>query len=227
MSTSQFHTRILIAASILLLASFPIRAQDVPQVNTGSATGVMPYNPYGGVRENINYASGNLNLQVPLLTLPGRNGHNLNLALEYDSKIFMLHHYSPNAPYNYYWRSEPRVPSIVSSTTNTGLGWRINLPVLQATPYTPFAYEPLLYCYGHFIITLSDGSKHTLGNRVQCFQNDGSPGANPTYGPVPIDNINVTDSDDATFLRLDSTNASDFKLLTKDGTSFTSRFRQR
>jgi len=219
MSRSQFYKSSLIALWIFFLAPSLIRGQELPQVNAGNATGVMAYNPYGGAGENINYSNGNLGLNIPLVSLPGRNGHNLDLALEYDSKIFVLNHFSANSPYNYYWRYESRVPSIVSNTnSNMGIGWRLNLPVLQATPMNPFSYEPLLYCYGDFIITLGDGSKHILGNRTQCFQNDSSPSANPPYGPVPADNIYVTDSDDATFLRLDSTNSTDFKLFTKDGT---------
>ncbi|HEY2460730.1 MAG TPA: hypothetical protein VGI16_07980, partial [Candidatus Acidoferrum sp.] len=211
----HFCLRYAILAGLLCSA---VRSQSIPQINAGNATGTVPYNSYGGVQESINYSTGNLRLEVPLVSLPGRNGHNIDLSLQYNSKIWNLFHFSPAAPYNYYWRAEVPIPSIVSGGTG-GIGWRLNLPVLQAVPYVPFSNEPLLYCYSHFIITLSDGSKHSLANRVQCFQNDGSASANPTYGPVPADNINVTDSDDATFLRLDSTSPTDYKLLTKDGTT--------
>jgi hypothetical protein len=201
----------MLSLGALLTVGSSTHAQEVPQINAGNATGLIPYAPYGGVRENIGYGNGNLNLQILLLSLPGRNGHNLDLGLEYDSKIFVLNHYSPNAPYNYYWRYQPRIPSIVD--TNQGFGWRLNVPVLQAVPIYPFAYQTALYCYGDFIITLGDGSKHFFGNRVQCFDQGGNP-----PGPVPADDLNVTDSDDATFLRLDTTNTSDFKLFTKEGT---------
>jgi hypothetical protein len=58
----------LTAFALFSLASaflFPAsaRSQTVPnQVNSGTMTGTMPYTSYGGVRENINLSTGDLNL---------------------------------------------------------------------------------------------------------------------------------------------------------------------
>src|SRR2546428_537689 len=103
-------------------------AQSTPnQINPGNATGLQPYNAYGGVRENINLATGNANLQIPLLNLPGRKGQDLSLGLEYDSKIWQLH--DENDPFYgllYLWDNELRNPAV------GGMGWRLNIPTLDA-----------------------------------------------------------------------------------------------
>src|SRR4029077_16444052 len=220
---SYVASRCLVAVALAVTLAPCLRSQTLPsEVNPGNTTGVLPYTPFGGVRENISYSNGNLNLQVPLLSIPGRKGLNVSLAIEYDSKAYALSHFSPTAPYNYYWTYDARVPYLTKNSNSGaggGFGWRIGLPVIQATiALSGFAYEPQLYCYRDFVVTLADGSKHYFGNRMNCFQYDNSPGANPPYGPAPAYNINIVDADDASFLRLDTTNPLDVRLLMKDGT---------
>src|SRR5271170_1450971 len=83
---------IVVVFSLMLIAvlsaATPAYGQTVAPLN--DQTGISPYQSYGGVRENISLASGNLNLQVPLISLPGRDGHDLTLALEYDSSFYNL-----------------------------------------------------------------------------------------------------------------------------------------
>src|SRR5260370_38852157 len=45
---------------------------------------------YEGDNENINLATGNLYLELHLLKLPGRNGHNLDIPLSYNSQMWHL-----------------------------------------------------------------------------------------------------------------------------------------
>jgi hypothetical protein len=41
-------------------------AQSIPtQTTPQNSNGTLPYNSYGGVRENVNLATGNLNIQIP------------------------------------------------------------------------------------------------------------------------------------------------------------------
>ena len=48
------------------------RAQSTPnQLSPNNTTGTAPYVMYGGAHENINLATGDLNIQIPLLALPG------------------------------------------------------------------------------------------------------------------------------------------------------------
>lgn len=51
-------------------------------------TGFHPYETYDGARENISVGSGNVFVSVPLLTLPGRNGHNYVLRLTSNSQAW-------------------------------------------------------------------------------------------------------------------------------------------
>jgi hypothetical protein len=66
-------------------------AQDAPAPPwTGNTTGVQPYGTFDGVMENISLGTGDLNLSIPLLSLPGRHGLNLTVNLIYDSNIWSL-----------------------------------------------------------------------------------------------------------------------------------------
>ena len=210
MRTSKLCFFLLILELVLFLPS-ETSAQSTPnQINTGNATGVMPYNTYGGIRENINLANGNLSLYLPLLTLPGRNGQNLEVALEYDSKIWSLHHqFDPDtATDNYWWDYEYRAPAVLGAS----LGWRLNVPVLESSLY--MLGQTSAHCQGNYIATLADGSKHIFGNRAFC-------GHDTSGGTVadPQNNLPVTDSNDAAYLRLDTTNNLDMVLHMKDGTA--------
>lgn len=207
----------LIAVGLVLVLPRVARAQSAPnQINPGNATGIQPYNTYGGVRENINLATGNLNLQVPLLTLPGRNGHDLVLGLEYDSKMWSLHYFfDPETGFEYYeWEYEGRSPALRTPSGFLGddLGWRLNIPVLQSS-WRSYGVSGSLSCQADFIVTLGDGSKHSFRNRANCWQT-----VNGRLYPSPASSITVSDSDDASYLRLDTSNESDVVLHLKGGT---------
>ena len=65
-----------------------LQGQSNPtEVNPNNATGTMPYNTYGGVRENISLATGNVNVYIPILSLPGRNGQNQLTSMRYPTKV--------------------------------------------------------------------------------------------------------------------------------------------
>jgi hypothetical protein len=82
-----------VAHSVILWAILSLArtvAAQTSQSPPNDQTGVAAYQSFGGQRENISLATGNLNLQIPLLTIPGRNGHDMTIALEYDSTIWQL-----------------------------------------------------------------------------------------------------------------------------------------
>jgi RHS repeat-associated protein len=203
----------LLVALLLLLSPLRTSGQSAPnQINPGNATGVQPYNTYGGVRENVNLPTGNLNLQVPLLKLLGRDGFDVSLSLIYDSKIWILHHDHDIASGQdlYWWDNEYAAPSYASF-------WRLNLPYMVATwrdisnPTNPIETT----CWTDFIVYTSDGSKHYFANQASCWSaRQGQVGA-----PDPSKNTPVVDSDDGAYLRLDTTNTADIVLHTKEGTS--------
>src|SRR5262249_45691356 len=79
--------------------------------------GAVPFQTYLGEQENVNAGSGNLNIQLPLLKLPGRNGHDFEFSLTYNSQIWwMLSGTTPNNINYYSWQH------------NVPWGW--NLPTL-------------------------------------------------------------------------------------------------
>jgi RHS repeat-associated protein len=209
----------LYALAVVLLAASPsqLNAQSTPNsVGPTNETGVQPYGPYGGAHEDINLGNGNLNLQIPLLSLPGRNGHNFSLSLHYDSKIW-----EPSSEYEsdtgqtiYYWTAQ--AGSIAD-------GWSFNLPYLIATLVQPYQRNPNYYCYGNYIFVSSDGSKHAFslptapvnGVKTDCYLQ-----TNQGQTPEPSVDTPTGTAVDASFYFLDTTNPSNVLVRAKDGTTY-------
>lgn len=198
-----------LAAVATFLPSLSFAQSTANQINPGNATGVLPYNTYGGARENINLATGNLNLQVPLLTLRGRNGHDLVLGVNYDSKVWTLNYfYDPDtATQSYSWEYEEREPGVTAGYLGH-MGWRLNLPVLESTGGSEtIGPHPTTCSFGGFIVTLGDGSKHRFTNKENC----------RNYLGQLVEGSHVSDSVDGAFLRLETTSTQAFLHL-PDGT---------
>jgi hypothetical protein len=199
---------------VILLPSVARGQSPSVNVDPSDATGTSSYVTYGGVRENISLATGNLNLQIPLLTVPGRNGQNLSLALEYDSKMWTPSYYwNPNTMRNVvFWNYEWPTAHVTSSH------WRLGLPILQTNiyDYGPNGAAQHQFCAEDFMITMPDSSKLSFGNRTAC--NLTGPGSN--IQPNPSLNINVTDTVDGTFYRLDTTDPGHMILYSKGGTQY-------
>jgi RHS repeat-associated protein len=208
MNNRTAQSLLVLFALIYLAVPVAMAQSGANQINPGNATGTQPYNLYGGVRENINLSNGNLNLQIPLLTLPGRKGHDLSLALVYDSKIYQLHYETDEFYGGYwYWDWEERLASVGH------VGWRVNLPSLWsgATVVIQSPTQPK-YCTT-FIVTLGDGSKYSFSTRIDCFHFN-------TEGDIVWDpqlDIEVGASQDASFMTLDAANAADIVLRMTDG----------
>src|SRR5271169_6426647 len=139
------------------------------QIDSNTTTGPAPYSSFGGVHENINLATGDLTLQVPLLTLPGRNGLDLSVGLTYDSKLWTTNYMvNPNNPdgWLYWWTPEDRQPTVDGGLT----GWRLSIPVLQALDYDlgPSGPWSNQNCMRFFIITMPDGRKAQFTNKAGC-----------------------------------------------------------
>jgi YD repeat-containing protein len=119
--------RLLLTASVL--APVVALGQSAPptQITPSNDTGVKQYQTYSGSHENINLANGNLSLEIPLLSLPGRNGLNLSLGIQYNSKIWSPHaSYGSNSDLVYNWRSEQNAWPVGD------LGWTFDLPFIYS-----------------------------------------------------------------------------------------------
>jgi YD repeat-containing protein len=135
---------LIVLASAITLAS-PALAQVQP-TDMNLDTGIKPYDTFDRAQENVNIGSGNLNIQIPLVHLPGRNGHDFDLTLTYNSQ-----NWSPTASlYNSssscgYDGTSCNVNQLdiawqyAGQQTNYELGstgWQLNIPVLYATGVT-------------------------------------------------------------------------------------------
>src|ERR1700730_8283145 len=110
----------------LVLASYMpfARGQSAPptQITPSNETGTSPYGSYSTDAGSVNLSNGNLSLSIPIISLPGRNGLNVPLTIEYDSKIW-----TPSASYAsptdimYQWKSEQRY-------SLGDLGWQFGTP---------------------------------------------------------------------------------------------------
>ncbi len=182
-------------------ACLSLWAQSAPptQITPSNDTGVRALQTYSGTHENINLANGNLDLDIPIVSLPGRNGLGLHLSLQYDSKIWMPHAtYSlTGSDLTYAWRSERRDPGIGD------LGWRLGLPVINRGDIVADSYGNVTGRQDT-IVTLADGGKHSFGGA-----RTGTSGvSNP-----------IMDSEDGSFATLDRSNPVDIVVRQKDGTA--------
>ena len=105
---SQSRASLLTALFFLfsLSTAGQISPADVPDI-----TGLKPYETYAGTGENINLGTGNLNITVPLLKIPGRAGHDFDLQPSYDSKNWALRkQFDISGDLIYNWDLEHRKP---------------------------------------------------------------------------------------------------------------------
>ncbi|HEY6251760.1 MAG TPA: hypothetical protein VI685_17520, partial [Candidatus Angelobacter sp.] len=169
----------------------------------------MPYAPYDGAQENISLVFGNLNLQIPLLSLPQRAGKNFTLGIVYDSKVYSIRPFliPSQGAWTISWNQDMFQPLAL-------LYWRYSFPTLQATWQVAGTIPPSQgtgiqqqNCLTAFIYTDQSGAKHMFGNRLNCE-------AGGTAG-----NIFVSDTNDGSFLRLDTRTSGDFVVKQKDGTT--------
>lgn len=169
--------RIAAVLALLVIGSSIVAAQITPtQVTSSNDTGLRPYQTYAGAHENINLSNGNLSLDIPLLNLPGRAGHNLNLNVQYNSKIWTPHAtYGSGSDIIYHWNYE--------QANLGGLGWNYNIPFLsEGDIITDGAGNPIGKTA--YVVTLPNGGKTSF--------------AVPPYAT----NLSM-DSEDGTFSHLD------------------------
>src|SRR6476620_7805121 len=79
----------LCLALLLCVTTSYTHAQS-SQVTPNNQTGIVSYNTYAGDHENVNLATSDLNVSLPLVSLPGRNHHDAALSLLYDSHQWEL-----------------------------------------------------------------------------------------------------------------------------------------
>src|SRR5713101_4346133 len=71
---------------LLVLLIGAIAHAQLPDQQMGFGT--VPYQTFLSEKENINLGTGNLNVHIPLLNLPGRGGHDFGISLSYNSQLW-------------------------------------------------------------------------------------------------------------------------------------------
>jgi RHS repeat-associated protein len=188
------------AAWLLLTVAVPICAQLPSAIPTDLSpnkdTGIRPYVPYGGTHENINLTNGNLHLTIPLVHLPGRNGHEFDLSAEYDSKIWNIDigYDSDSNSIGGSWSVQDRKPDLGIAD-----GWRFNVPAIVG--YSAIDMNTGT-CIGSTAVTFSDGSRHVFANNPGCAANI---------------QVNVMDGEDTSGAQIDISNPNDIVVSPGDG----------
>jgi len=78
----SFVTSAALAVTSIILAQYGFGQVG----STADNTGVQPFQSYLNDKETINLATGGVNVRIPLLHLPGRAGHDLDFAINFNSQ---------------------------------------------------------------------------------------------------------------------------------------------
>jgi YD repeat-containing protein len=211
---------------IFLCLAQPMTAQSFPDnaQNSSNMTGVPPFVSTSGDSENVNFATGALNLRIPVLSVPQLGGDSLSLALLYNSNAYVLKKqsetYAPSTNPNP--EGPPQGYNVTAAfawqanSSPAGLHW--NLPSLSAaeaivgTVINPVYGPSVEECVTNWTFTGWDGTSHQFMNSRDCDYQFNQYAAN--Y------DINVDYSADGSSMRLDTSNPSDIVVTTQDGTAY-------
>jgi RHS repeat-associated protein len=200
--------------------------------------------PYDGESEKVNLSNGNLSVSIPLLTLPGRAGNNLTIAISHDSQTYHLQTQAwymgqqqeqfpmaytvsyqpadsfPTMPGNAYWRLQ--IPTLIAYREQDAIVDYCPAPDGKCFPYPSPVYTD------HFAYLDWDGTRYDFGNSELCYWLTVGPCSEyPPPGvtwPVHVSDVTGTTwttpglQSFSGFLKLDTTNTSNVVLTKRDGT---------
>jgi len=79
-------TRLFVACFVGLLTVVSVLSQSDPVTEEKWKNGILASATYGGSGATMNLFNGGFMTSIPILSLPGRAGHDLNISLTYNSK---------------------------------------------------------------------------------------------------------------------------------------------
>jgi RHS repeat-associated protein len=142
-----FSSRVVscrILAFIFLLAS--AAASFAQGYDPSSTYGEVPFQTNLQDSESVNLGNGNLHFQIPLVRLPGRDGHDFVYSMSYNSQIWWGNQITdPQGHLHQFWVSN--VP------------WSSSIPILTSDSNVPPPGYPngQYLCTGNYRVTLPDG----------------------------------------------------------------------
>jgi RHS repeat-associated protein len=162
----------MISVALLILYAAMLHAQVPSSPASGltaqTDTGTRPYIPYDGATENVNLTNGNINIKIPIVHLPGRDGFDLDLHLEYDSAIWkFVAGYDPEVNIvGGGWYEDQRYPYVA-------MGWHFNVPMINFSGSN--VYDPMdghvIECTGTTTVVMPDGARYLFSNNPLCSSN--------------------------------------------------------
>jgi hypothetical protein len=167
---------------VCLFASIAFSQQQLDPSNT---SGIYPYATFDGTRENVNLATGSMNIRIPLLSLPGRGGLDLNIALLYDSNIHSLQYRFTDGEGDVWWWDN-----------NPSAGWRLNIPKIYWGQSKEVVSPWTIRCIANVVVQTSDGAQHDFKNKAHCERTTGV--------QQPTRNVSLSMSRDATYMQLET-----------------------
>ncbi len=187
------------------------RAQTDPNL----VTGIVPTETYDTAQGSVDIGTGNLNLQIPLVHLSGRKGHDLDVTLTYNSQNWtpiaglaggVTNGIGNNDDYDIDigWRA-----AYLGGLGSTG--WQLNVPMLSAYGITTFSNGssgPPPYgqsysqtsCYQNFSLVMGDGRQFSFPRAaMSCVQTTSTCGSASSSGGSGCiyKTLHATQQDDA------------------------------
>jgi RHS repeat-associated protein len=149
------------AISVVVVALVSIASAQF----SGLDTGVHDHQTYVGDHEVINPMTGNLHIEIPLLSFHGRGGKDFPLTMSYNSSMWFLSSftdpvghttYSYNIEHLYFHADQP--------------GWHLGLAALQYLANVQMGTNGP-WCDTNYVLVLPDGGKHSVnGVKTNCYQ---------------------------------------------------------
>lgn len=224
------HAAVMIAAtaalSAFVLPAFAqVAAPAVPGniLTTSDPIGTPPGVTAEGTNESINLSNGALTVYVPLLSVPQRGGWSLPFAYINSSDSYHLQSNISTIPTQLTQDGEP---DMYTSTLNYSVGmvdddqmFELNLPRLQASEEYAGDWDIMngstvmgvseRYCLMNFVFTDWEGNKHPFAITQSCNQ--------PWEASAPYIASTIGDATDGSFYRIDLSNLSDVRVISKGG----------
>jgi YD repeat-containing protein len=152
---------------------FGLAAPGVAQsLNSQDNSGIQPFQTYSQDKESVNLATGSLNLSIPLLHLPGRAGHDVDVALSYNNQSVLYptlgsHPVINTAPGGGGQPIPGLTQYVMGWTASSNYGWTTNFP--SVTFQTLSSGAPAHYpqftgsCFGAPSLSDVRGQQMTFG----------------------------------------------------------------
>jgi RHS repeat-associated protein len=163
----------LLAYSLVMLGV--LQTKMLAQGYDPSSTyGTVPFSTNLKDSESVSLSNGNLHFQIPLIRLPGRNGHDFVYTITYNSQIWWGNTYVDGmGTIHKFWQSNS--------------AWTSSIPTMTFDTNVPVPNNSQYVCSGNYRVSLPDGrSVHfpIYQNCINAVTSVGAPQFNQSSGTV-------------------------------------------